>query len=138
MLTFQIDGVVAIRISSVSDEIALCSAYSSPNADIDFVLAELGQLIQNMGSTEIFFGSDLNGHSPFWGCRDQESRGSKILDFLIFNYLFLVNDPKLPPTYVLGTRKGWPDLSFVNSSQLVDNAFWKVDFSYSASSHKYI
>ncbi|GBO08910.1 putative RNA-directed DNA polymerase from transposon X-element, partial [Araneus ventricosus] len=78
---------VAIRIQMQS-LVTVCSLYLPPSERIS--QTDLNNLISQLPSPFIILG-DLNGHSPFWGSTDSNSRGLQIEQFLADHNLCLLN-----------------------------------------------
>ncbi|GBM11362.1 hypothetical protein AVEN_13587-1 [Araneus ventricosus] len=73
-----------------------------------------------------------------WGYGDIDSRGERILEFLLVNNLFIANSPDAPPTFERGIFKGWPDLRISTQDIISKFAKWEVSEEPSLSDHKYI
>ncbi|GBN76997.1 hypothetical protein AVEN_19540-1 [Araneus ventricosus] len=78
---------VAIRIQMQS-LVTVYSLYLPPSERIS--QTDLNNLISQLPSPFIILG-DLNGHSPFWGSTDSNSRGLQIEQFLADHNLYLLN-----------------------------------------------
>ncbi|GBN98558.1 RNA-directed DNA polymerase from mobile element jockey [Araneus ventricosus] len=78
---------VAIRIQMQS-LVTVCSLYLPPNDRVS--RTDLNNLISQLPSPFIILG-DLNGHSPFWGSTDANSRGLQIEQLLADHNLCLLN-----------------------------------------------
>ncbi|GBN60024.1 hypothetical protein AVEN_29675-1 [Araneus ventricosus] len=73
-----------------------------------------------------------------WGYRDIDSRGERILEFLLANNLFIANSSDAPTTFERGIFKGWPDLTISTQDIIGKFAKWEVSEEPSLSDHKYI
>ena len=79
---------VAVRVT-LHRIITICSIYLPPNTAIN--IQELDDLLNQLPLPVILMG-DFNAHSPLWGCKDLNSRGRVIEDFINNNNLCLLNE----------------------------------------------
>ncbi|GBM54834.1 Retrovirus-related Pol polyprotein from type-1 retrotransposable element R1 [Araneus ventricosus] len=88
---------------------------------------------------DYLIGADLNAHSQSWGYSDFDTRGEKVLNFISSLNGQLLNTPGAPPTYEQRNSNGWPDITIVSSTDLVNNSNWQVlEDLESYSDHKFI
>ncbi|GBM03546.1 hypothetical protein AVEN_95431-1 [Araneus ventricosus] len=57
-----------------------------------------------------------------WGYRDIDSRGERILQFLLANNLLIANSTDAPPTFERGIFKGCPDLT-ISTQDIISKKF---------------
>ncbi|GBN56168.1 Putative protein in type-1 retrotransposable element R1DM [Araneus ventricosus] len=75
---------------------------------------------------DYLIGADLNAHSQSWGYSDFDTRGEKVLNFISSLNSQLLNTPGAPPSYEQRNTKGWPDVTIVSFTDLVNNSNWQV------------
>ncbi|GBM71873.1 hypothetical protein AVEN_229368-1 [Araneus ventricosus] len=129
---------VAIKIHLDDSPLTVISAYSSPYAEIQQTLQELREVKASIKKEHILLSADLNGHNSLWGYESNDTRGNEILDFILANELFILNNPDSPPTYVRHQSKGWPDLTLCSEAIAKLNPKWEVLDIPTMSDHNYI
>ena len=85
----------------------------------------------------MFIGCDANAHNTVWGSTNTNSRGIKLLEFIVANNLLLLNNGD-DPTFVTTQRSEVIDLSIVSqrAARYVSN--WCVSPEESLSDHRRI
>ena len=78
---------------------------------------------------------DFNAKHRAWGSSEQDSRGGKIMDFIIINALELHNQPSLGPTFWTTRAEGFIDLTM---SKNFDNCQWNILKEDSLNDHRLI
>ncbi|GBN18358.1 hypothetical protein AVEN_268158-1 [Araneus ventricosus] len=96
---------VAFKLQTGQNPATFISAYNSPYPNIQETLQELQEIITSLRDESIIIGADLNGHHTMWGYRAINSRGDRILKFLLAKNLFIANSPDAPPTFERGIFK---------------------------------
>ena len=80
----------AVAVSVTLDkETTICSVYIPPAFSL--TTEHLQSLLSQLPAPYILVG-DFNGHNTFWGCKDNNSRGDIIENFIANNNLCLMND----------------------------------------------
>ncbi|GBM53317.1 Putative protein in type-1 retrotransposable element R1DM [Araneus ventricosus] len=131
-------NTVAIKIQLRNFPLTIISAYSSPTENIQLTLQEITEILASLQNENILLGADLNGHNTLWGYKENDTRGNNILDFILANELFLLNNPYGPPTYTRNQNQWWPDLTLLSSRIATLNPYREVLETPSLSDHKYI
>ncbi|KAL4098793.1 hypothetical protein QTP88_023329 [Uroleucon formosanum] len=113
------------QIEILTIEVRNCtitSVYKPPKIAFDFVKPD------NFDNcdTKIVLG-DFNSHSVMWGYQETDQNGENVETWAEAESLFLVHDPKLPPSFNSGRwKKSYnPDLTFV-SNKLAPQAIKNV------------
>ncbi|GBO12315.1 Putative protein in type-1 retrotransposable element R1DM [Araneus ventricosus] len=133
------NNIVAIKIVVDSKPLTIISSYSSPYCDIEENLTETFSLISSLQGEDYLIGADVNAHHKHWGYENEDNRGDRMENFLSSINAFLLNTPGAPPTFNQRDTKGWPDITFVSSTDLAQNTNWQVlEDIVSCSDHKFI
>ena len=88
----HIINLQAIAVSVTLDkEITIFSVYIPPNFLLE--TEHLETLLKQLPSPLL---GDFNGHNILWGCKENNSKGNIIEDFITKNDLCLMNDKSTP------------------------------------------
>ena len=111
----KLNHSIFINLSFQNQILTIGSQYTPPSPDIE---EDLDLLVRNyhLFNNNLFLFGDLNAHSPLWGYSNQDQRGTLLINFIIKNYLIILNDPNSLPTFELPHIKGWPDISLASLS----------------------
>lgn len=125
-----------INLTTKTKQIIIGSQYCRPKANINAALDEWGKLIKP--NEPIIIGADLNARHTFWGYPTTDTRGDKLIDFVISKDLIRLNCKSNLTTFDTGHSKGNPDFTIGNSSSaaLINN--WYISDQISLSDHRYI
>ena len=85
----------------------------------------------------LFIGCDANAHNTVWGSTNTNSRGIKLLEFIVANNLLLLNNGD-DPTFVTTQRSEVIDLSIVSQRAARYASNWYVSPEESLSDHRRI
>lgn len=89
--------------------ITIGSQYSAPSSDLDVDFEEWCDHFTTFD--DLLLGGDLNTHLTSLGYAREDGRSKILLDFLMSNGLFIINDPEADHTWQVEDRKGRPDLT---------------------------
>ena len=108
----------AVAVSVTLDkEITVCSVYISPAFTL--TTEHLQSLLSQLPASYILVG-DFNGHSILWGCKENNSRGDIIDNFITNNNLCLMNDKSYTYLHPATGKFSSLDLSICLPSVLLD------------------
>ena len=108
----------AVAVSVTLDkETTICSVYIPPAFSL--TTEHLQSLISQLPAPYILVG-DFNGHNTFWGCKDNNSRGDIIENFIANNNLCLMNDKSYTYLHPATGHLSSLDLSLCHPSLLLD------------------
>ncbi|GBL92827.1 hypothetical protein AVEN_4535-1 [Araneus ventricosus] len=111
------NNTVAIKIQAHQFPITIISAYNSPYDEIQNTLQEIQDIFTSIPTEHVIMGTDLNGRNTIWGYKDNNTRGTAILDFILANNLFIINTQNEPPNFTNNDgRYGWPDLTICSQN----------------------
>ena len=108
----------AVAVSVTLDkETTICSVYIPPAFSL--TTEHLQSLLSQLPAPYILVG-DFNGHNTFWGCKDNNSRGDIIENFIANNNLCLMNDKSYTYLHPATGHLSSLDLSLCHPSLLLD------------------
>lgn len=140
---FSDGDVTAIKLycqdkSGSEFEVIVCSAYL-PYEAVDPPPDKLVSLVNycQTNNKQLIVGCDANAHHIVWGSSNINSRGQKLLDFIVLNSLNVQNVGS-EPTFFNVNRREVIDLTL--SSRIISNKIrnWRVLDEPSGSDHRYI
>ena len=108
----------AVAVSVTLDkETTICSVYISPAFSL--TTEHLQSLLSQLPAPYILVG-DFNGHNTFWGCKNNNSRGDIIENFIANNSLCLMNDKSYTYLHTATGHLSSLDLSLCHPSLFLD------------------
>lgn len=132
--------LTAIKILNKGEGKALivASAYL-PYEATDPITGQLRGLVAkgSEANTDLIIGCDANAHHVIWGSSDVNTRGVKVLDFLVSSSLQILNKGN-EPTFVNARRGQVIDISLATNNTCKSINSWHVSKEVSLSDHRYI
>ena len=122
---------LAIRIEMMDKSITICNIYLNPNEPISN--ADLSTLANQLPPPYVIVG-DFNSHHTFWGSRCSDHRGNKIMKFIEFENLCLLNSGDATYHNVANNSFSAIDLSLCSPS-LFQGFSWETHSSTLSSDH---
>lgn len=127
-----------------SPETIICSAYlPHKNEDKSYISNPISETLENLcnmcnrENIPLIVCMDSNCHNIAWGNVSDNSRGTKLLEFIQLTNLSILNSSS-EPTYVKGKRSSFIDLSITNYLLTDHLTEWRVDTDDSSSDHRRI
>ena len=102
---------------TLDKEITVCSVYIPPAFSL--TTEHLQSLLSQLPAPYILVG-DFNGHNILWGCKDNNSRGDIIENFITNNTLCLMNDKSYTYFHPATGKFSSLNLSICHPSLLLD------------------
>ena len=126
------------------EEKIITAANGNTTTKNSYISNPITSLIDDIGDyakandLEIIISCDSNSHSDLWGGDFEDSRGSKVIDYILKNNLVVMNVGDTP-TFVEGNKSSFIDLTIVSQNFLNYIIEWRVDnINNSFSDHRYI
>jgi ribonuclease HI len=103
-------------------ELNILSGYCAPNCRLNS--AQIGNVLRNLSGPLILVG-DFNAHSQSWGCHDDNTRASAIIELLDDFNMVVINDGSITRIAAPPRQSSAIDLTLC-SSELSLDIVWKV------------
>lgn len=137
MGSLKLNNSVFVNLSLVNGKcLTIGSHYSAPSSDLEKDFEEYGYSFPDF--KDILIGGDLNVHLKAMGYAREDARTDTLLDFIMANNLFILNDPDSDYTWLVDERKNRPDLTLGGTDVCNNLASWSVDTKiFSFSDHRF-
>ena len=116
------------------EQLKICSAYFSPNNDLE---RELQRFESKLPNGNILIGTDSNARAYLWNENRTNNREEKFVKFIYNNNLFICNKGNTS-TYNSFNGKSIIDLTLGSANVIQWIKYWHVDEAKSLSDHQYI
>lgn len=87
-----------IRVGTI--RIGIINVYLDGTIDIEEDFSRLQNVIVKLKTPNIIIGGDINSASPWWGCREEDGRGAKFVEFATQYGLNILNEGTTPTFYI--------------------------------------
>lgn len=89
-------NVVAVTISRGKLSVCVVGVYFEGDLPLENYLSELRNAVESAATPNIVIGGDVNAASHWWGCSDEDTRGSDLVDLLSKTGLNVLNRGSVP------------------------------------------
>ncbi|XP_023228538.1 uncharacterized protein LOC111628912 [Centruroides sculpturatus] len=121
-----------------NERIVVVNVYFPVDAETVYFIEKLQRIVNDFQGTHIVIAGDFNAHSPAWGGKNLDTRGSLLEEFFALNGLLIINNPYSPPTFTSSRSESWIDVAVFNDSSYSRITNWRVINDENLSEHAYI
>ncbi|CAB3252469.1 unnamed protein product [Arctia plantaginis] len=89
-------NMVGVRISMGELCVGVVSVYLEGDSDLDEDLSKLRAIGATLHTDHCLIAGDVNARSPWWGCKDEDSRGASLAEFAAQESLQVINEGTTP------------------------------------------
>ncbi|XP_052740751.1 uncharacterized protein LOC128198597 [Bicyclus anynana] len=127
------ENIVAVIVKIESMNLGIINVYLQEERDIAEDLTKIAGRLRKMNTDTVIVAGDFNAKSPWWGCKAEEERGSKVVESIAEMGLHVLNEGSTPTFYTIRNGKPYtsiPDITFCTDNLLRKIKGWRVDLNF--------